>query len=342
MDAKLDSTTTMRSAQQDLLAPDSKIYVAGHTGLFGSALTRSLRRAGFTRIVAKSHANLDLTDRAATTAFFEAEKPEAVFMAAALAGGIGKNRTKMADLSMGNLLMTCNLIEAAHKTGVRKLVYLGSACVYPVDAPQPICEESLLQGAFEPTNEGYAIAKAAGIKLCEYYRQQYGDNFLAVIPVNVYGPNDHFAGEGGHVIPMLLRKMSDAKEAGQATVEIWGTGNAEREFMYVDDAADACLAAMRGWNKPGPVNIGVGEMINIRQLAETIKKVVGYEGDLRFDHSKPDGMPRRLLDSSRIASLGFRARVTLEEGLARTWAWYRANIAPNAGTQENLKGSANA
>ena len=301
---------------------NAKIYVAGHTGLFGSAIVRTLRRAGYTNILTRTHAELDLTDGAAAMAFFEKERPEYVFVAAALVGGIQANDTYMADFAMENLLITCNVLRAAHEIGVKKLLYLGSSCIYPRESAQPVKEEYLLTGLPEPTNEGYAIAKIAGVRMCDYYKRQYGDNFISCIPANVYGENDDLDPRNSHVIPALIRRFHEAKTENRPYVEIWGTGSAEREFMYIDDGADACLYVMERYEGPGTINIGMGKTTSIRELAEKIRRVVGYEGEIRYDTSKPDGMPRRLLDSTNITELGWKPRISLEDGLEKTYAWF--------------------
>ena len=301
---------------------NAKIYVAGHTGLFGSAIVRTLRRAGYTNILTRTHAELDLTDGAAAMAFFEKERPEYVFVAAALVGGIQANDTYMADFAMENLLITCNVLRAAHEIGVKKLLYLGSSCIYPRESAQPVKEEYLLTGLPEPTNEGYAIAKIAGVRMCDYYKRQYGDNFISCIPANVYGENDDLDPRNSHVIPALIRRFHEAKTENRPYVEIWGTGSAEREFMYIDDGADACLYVMERYEGPGTINIGMGKTTSIRVLAEKIRRVVGYEGEIRYDTSKPDGMPRRLLDSTKITELGWRPGISLKDGLEKTYAWF--------------------
>ena len=301
---------------------NAKIYVAGHTGLFGSAIVRTLKRAGYTDILTRTHAELDLTDGAAAMAFFEKERPEYVFVAAALVGGIQANDTYMADFAMENLLITCNVLRAAHEIGVKKLLYLGSSCIYPRESAQPVKEEYLLTGLPEPTNEGYAIAKIAGVRMCDYYKRQYGDNFISCIPANVYGENDDLDPRNSHVIPALIRRFHEAKTENRPYVEIWGTGSAEREFMYIDDGADACLYVMERYEGPGTINIGMGKTTSIRELAEKIRQVVGYEGEIRYDTSKPDGMPRRLLDSTNITELGWKPCISLEDGLEKTYAWF--------------------
>ena len=298
---------------------NGKLYIAGHTGLFGSALLAAARKRGFTDIVLRTHAELDLSDRAAADAFFEAERPDYVIMAAALVGGIKANSERMADFCMQNLQMTCNVIQAAHQYRVRKLLYLGSSCIYPRECPQPIREDSILAGPCEPTNEGYAIAKIAGIRLCEYYKKQYGDNFISCIPANVYGPHDCFIPGKAHVIPSLIMRFHDARERGLPEVAVWGTGKAEREFLYIDDAAEGCMDLMENYDGAQTVNIGVG---HTETIAELVKKVVGYTGELRFDASKPDGMPRRLLDTRTADAYHIHAGTTLEEGLRLTYRYY--------------------
>lgn len=301
---------------------NAKIYVAGHTGLFGSAIVRALKRAEYTNILTRTHAELDLTDGTAAMAFFEKERPEYVFVAAALVGGIQANDTYMADFAMENLLITCNVLRAAHETGVKKLLYLGSSCIYPRESEQPVKEEYLLTGLPEPTNEGYAIAKIAGVRMCDYYKRQYGDNFISCIPANVYGENDDLDPRNSHVIPALIRRFHEAKLNGLPYVEIWGTGAAEREFMYIDDGAEACVYVMEKYDGPGTINIGMGHTTSIRELAEKVKEAVGYRGEIRYDASKPDGMPRRLLDSTKITALGWKPSVPLEDGLKKTYAWF--------------------
>lgn len=301
---------------------NGKIYVAGHTGLFGSALVRALERHGSKQFVNRTHAELDLTDGVATKAFFEAEKPDYVFVAAAKVGGIQANDAHMADFAMENLLITCNILKAAHETGVKKLLYLGSSCIYPRLSQQPVKEEYLLTGLPEPTNEGYAVAKIAGVRLCDYYKRQYGDDFISCIPANVYGENDDLDPANNHVIPALLQRFHRAKQENLPYVEIWGTGAAEREFLFIDDAAEACLRIMEQYEGPGTINIGLGFTTSIRELAEEIRQVVGYEGEIRYDTTKPDGMPRRLLESSKITQIGWKPSVPLREGLEREYAWY--------------------
>lgn len=301
---------------------NARIYVAGHTGLFGSAIVRALKRNGYLNIVTRIHGELDLTDGAAAMAFFEKERPEYVFVAAALVGGIQANNTYMADFAMENLLITCNVLRAAHEMGVKKLLYLGSSCIYPRQSPQPVKEEYLLTGLPEPTNEGYAVAKIAGVRMCDYYKRQYGDDFISCIPANVYGENDDLDPQNSHVIPALIQRFHHAKLENLPYVEIWGTGAAEREFMYIDDGAEACVYVMENYDGPGTINIGLGSTTRIRELAEKIKDVVGYQGEIRYDATKPDGMPRRLLDSTKITALGWKPKVQLEDGLKMTYEWF--------------------
>lgn len=301
---------------------NSKMYVAGHTGLVGSSIVRALKRNGYSNIVARTHSELDLTEGSRVKAFFEKEKPEYVFVAAAKVGGIQANSLYMADYAMENLLITCNVLKAAHETGVRKLMYLGSSCIYPRESAQPVREDYLLTGLPEPTNEGYAIAKIAGVRLCDYYKRQYGDNFVSCIPANLYGENDDLDIQSNHVIPALMMRFHNAKVKRLPYVEIWGTGSAEREFMYIDDAAEACLYIMEKYEGPGTVNIGMGFTTSIKELAQKIKNVVGYTGEIRYDTTKPDGMPRRLLDSTKILEMGWKPRTVLEEGLRREYEWY--------------------
>ena len=303
-----------------------KIYVAGHTGLFGSALVRVLRKRGESNLLLRTHKELDLTDWAQTKEFFEREKPDYVIVAAAKVGGIHANNTYMADFAMENLQITCNILRAAHEVGVEKLLYLGSSCIYPREAKQPVKEEYLLTGLPEPTNEGYAIAKIAGVRMCDYYQKQYGDHFVSCIPANVYGENDCYDKENNHVIPALIERFHRAKEQNLPYVEIWGTGNAEREFMYIGDAAEACLYVLDHYDGPGTINIGLGKTTTIRDLANAIREIVGYEGEIRYDKSKPDGMPKRLLDSSKIEALGWSARTQLQDGLKIAYEWFLTNV----------------
>jgi len=291
------------------------IYIAGHRGMVGSALMRKLEKEGFTNIITRTSKELDLRDQAAVATFFEAEKPEYVFLAAAKVGGIVANNTYRAEFLYDNLMIESNIIHQSHKQGVKKLMFFGSSCIYPKMAPQPLKEESLLTGLLEPTNEPYAIAKIAGIKLCESYRDQYGDNFIAVMPTNLYGYKDNYHPENSHVLPALIRKFHEAKEQDSAFVEIWGTGSPLREFMFADDLADACFLLMKKYDEKLFVNVGVGHDISIKDLALLVKKVIGYDGELRFNTDKPDGTPRKLMDVSTLTKLGFKPKVELEEGI---------------------------
>ncbi|MBU6367489.1 MAG: GDP-L-fucose synthase [Gemmatimonadetes bacterium] len=298
-----------------------RVYVAGHRGLVGSALVRRLEREPV-RLVTRPRAELDLEDPVAVRRFFEDERPDQVYLAAAKVGGIWANATYPADFIRNNLLVTLNVLEAARETGVAKLLYLGSSCIYPKMAPQPIPEEALLAGPLEPTNEPYAIAKIAGISLCRSYNRQYGTNFVSVMPTNLYGPGDNFDLATSHVLPALLRKVHEAKVTGAPTVTVWGSGTPRREFLHVDDLADACVHLMRVHDGSELVNIGCGDDIAIADLARLVADVVGYHGALVFDASKPDGTPRKLLDVRRLAALGWSARIPLREGIAGTYQWF--------------------
>lgn len=294
---------------------DSKIYIAGHRGMVGSALVRKLHAAGFTNLVLKPSTELDLREQAAVHRFFEQEKPEYVFLAAAKVGGIVANNTYRAEFLYDNLMLEANVIDAAYRLGVKKLLFLGSSCIYPKLAPQPLREDALLTGLLEPTNEPYAIAKIAGIKLCDAYRSQYGCNFISVMPTNLYGPNDNYHPENSHVLPAMIRKFHEAKLSGQESVTIWGTGTPRREFLHSDDLADACLFLMERFDEPGFVNIGVGTDISILELAQLVAKITGFSGSIQHDLSKPDGTPRKLMDVSKLRGLGWTASISLEEGI---------------------------
>ncbi|OQP63404.1 GDP-fucose synthetase [Niastella vici] len=297
----------------------NKIYVAGHRGMVGSAIIRKLSAAGYGNLVTRSSTELDLRNQDAVADFFETEQPEYIFLAAAKVGGIVANNTWRADFLYDNLMIESNIIHQAHKAGVKKLLFLGSSCIYPKLAPQPLKEEYLLSGLLEPTNEPYAIAKIAGIKLCEAYRDQYGCNFISVMPTNLYGFNDNYDLESSHVLPALLRKFHEAKEHSAPQVVIWGTGSPLREFMHADDLADACLFLMNNYNGRSPVNVGVGEDISIIQLAELIKDLVGFKGRIVLDATKPDGTPRKILDVSKLHALGWRHKISLKEGLRQIY-----------------------
>ena len=301
---------------------NSKIYIAGHRGMVGSAIKRELEKQGYSNIVTRTRGELDLLDQKAVTDFFAAEKPEFVFLAAAKVGGIEANRSKIADFTYENLQIQNHIIHNSYLVGVKRLVFLGSSCIYPRLAPQPIKEEYLLTGALEPTNYGYAIAKIAGVKMCEAYRDQYGCDFVPIMPTNLYGINDNFDLQNSHVLPALIRKFHEAKIAGQALVEIWGTGTPKREFLYVDDLAEASIFVMQNKNVTGLTNIGTGEDVTIRELAELVKKITGFTGDLTFNTSKPDGTPRKCMDVSKINALGWKAKTSLEEGISTVYRWY--------------------
>jgi GDP-L-fucose synthase len=304
---------------------DAKIYVAGHRGLVGSALVRKLESKGYTNLICRTHGELDLTNQQAVNEFFDRERPEYVFLAAAKVGGILANSTYPADFICQNLMIEANVIHAAYKYSVIKLLFLGSSCIYPKFAPQPMKEEYLLTGELEETNEAYAIAKIAGIRLCKHYNQQYGTNFMSVMPTNLYGPNDNFDLQTSHVMPALIRKFHEAKINKAPEVVVWGTGKPRREFLHVDDMADACVYLMENFNARDIgefVNIGVGEDVTIAELVELIKEIVGFEGEIRYDTSKPDGTPQKLLDVGRLEGLGWKSRISLKEGIEDAYGWY--------------------
>ena len=302
---------------------DSKIYVAGHRGMVGSAIVRALQKEEYTNIITRTSQELDLRNQAEVERFFEEEQPEYVFLAAAKVGGIQANNTYRANFLYDNLMIEANIIHAAYRHEVQKLMFLGSSCIYPKLAPQPLKEEYLLTGPLESTNEPYAIAKITGIKLCESYRDQYGCNFISVMPTNLYGYNDNYDLENSHVLPALIRKFHEAKESGAPTVTVWGTGNPRREFLFADDLAEACLFLMDHYDGRELVNIGTGEDITIKNLALLIKKVTAYEGEIVFDTSKPDGTPRKLMDVSKLHSLGYKHSTNLEEGIALAYADFK-------------------
>jgi len=304
------------------MTPESSIFVAGHRGLVGSAIVRRLRAGGFHNLVLRDRRELDLTRQAAVEDFFAEVRPEYVFFAAAKVGGILANDRYPAEFLQDNLIIQTNIIDAAWRGGTRKLLFLGSSCIYPKHAPQPIPEEALLTGPLEPTNEWYAIAKIAGLKMCQAYRRQYGFNAIAAMPTNLYGPGDNFSLKTSHVLPGLLRKIHDARKSGASEVEVWGTGKPRREFLYVDDLADACVFLMQKYDEDRWINVGWGTDATIAELAHTICRVVGFEGTLRFDSSKPDGTPRKLLDTTRLRALGWSPRIELEVGIRSTYEWF--------------------
>lgn len=297
----------------------SKIYIAGHRGMVGSSILKALKAKGYSNFLLKTSAELDLRNQQAVADFFAFEKPDYVFLAAAKVGGIVANNTYRADFIYENMMIQSNVIHQAYLNGVKKLLFLGSSCIYPKLAPQPLKEEYLLTGLLEPTNEPYAIAKIAGIKMCDAYREQYGCNFISVMPTNLYGPNDNYDLNNSHVLPALLRKFITAKNNGDTAVTIWGTGSPLREFLHADDLADACLFLMQTHNDSGLVNIGVGEDISILDLAKMVKQIVGFEGEIITDTSKPDGTPRKLMDVSKLTNLGWKASISLEEGIKKVY-----------------------
>lgn len=310
-----------------ILDRTKKIYVAGHRGLVGAALVRKLKADGFLNIVTRTHEELDLTRQTEVENFFAREQPSYVILAAAKVGGIYANDTYPADFIMQNLQIECNVIDAAHKNGVEKLLFLGSSCIYPRECPQPIKEEYLLSGYLEKTNEAYALAKIAGLKMCAFYNQQYGTDYISVMPCNLYGVNDNFSPENSHVLPALMRKFHEAKEKNEPTVTVWGSGRPLREFLNVDDLADACLFLMDHYKGNEFFNVGYGKEITILELAEMMKRVTGFQGEIILDSSKPDGTPRKLTDISRLKEMGWKPKICLEEGLKQTYEWYKANKA---------------
>lgn len=303
-----------------------KIFIAGHRGLVGSALVRRLEQDGFTNLVTRGRTELDLTNTGAVADFFEQEKPAIVILAAARVGGIKANNDEPVEFLLENMQMQNNVIRAAHVTSVRKLLFLGSSCIYPKHAPQPIPESALLTGPLEPTNETYAIAKIAGIKLCQAFTREYGANFISAMPTNLYGPNDNFNLTSSHVLPALLRKAHEAKKKGERELVVWGSGEPRREFLHVDDLAAACVFLLEKYDSPEIINVGCGQDISVRELAGMICDVVGFGGELAWDATKPDGTPRKLLDVSKIHDLGWRHTIGLREGIARTYEWFLKNV----------------
>ncbi len=308
-----------------MMNKSSKIYVAGHRGLVGSAILRKLEKEGYENLVIRTSKELDLREKQQVDAFFETEKPEFVFLAAAKVGGIVANNEFPADFIRDNLMIQTNVIDASYRNQVEKLLFLGSTCIYPKLAPQPLKEEYLLTGPLEPTNDAYALAKIAGIKMCQSYNKQYGTNYISAMPTNLYGENDNFDLQSSHVMPALIRKFHEAKLSNQSSVEVWGTGTPKREFLYSDDLADACVYLMNHYNGDEIINIGVGEDVSIKELAETVQRVVGFEGELKFDTTKPDGTPRKLVDTTKINQLGWKADVKLEDGISLAYEWFLNN-----------------
>ena len=303
----------------------SKIYVAGNRGLVGSAIVRNLKQKGYTNIIEKTHSELDLMDQQAVRRFFEIEKPAYVVLAAAKVGGIQANETYPADFIYENMEIQNNVIKAAHDFKVTKLLFLGSSCIYPKMCPQPIKEEYLLSGYLEPTNEAYALAKIAGLKMCQFFKRQYGDNFISCMPTNLYGPNDNYDLNNSHVMPALIRKFHEAKVNNKAVVEVWGTGKPLREFLYVDDMADACVFLLENYDGEEHVNVGTGKELTIGELAEMVKRVVGFKGELKFNSDKPDGTMRKLLDVSKLDATGWKYKVELEDGVKMAYKWFEEN-----------------
>lgn len=304
---------------------NAKIYVAGHKGLVGSAIVRNLKKRGYKNIITRTHGELDLKNQKAVEEFWREEEPEYVYLAAAKVGGILANDQYPADFIYENLMIQNNVIKAAHDFNAKKLLFLGSTCIYPKNAPQPIKEEYLLSGFLEPTNEAYAIAKIAGLEMCKFFKRQYGDNFISCMPTNLYGPYDNFDLKSSHVLPALIRKFHEAKEEGKPSVEVWGTGTPLREFLHVDDMADACIFLMENYNAQEHVNIGTGEEVSIKQLAETVKEIIGYKGQLLFNSDKPDGTPRKLTDITKLHELGWKHSINLKEGIEDSYKWFKEN-----------------
>ena len=308
------------------LVHGDKIYVAGHRGLVGSAIVRSLKRSGYDNIIGRTHAELDLTNQAAVQAFFEEERPDVVVLAAAKVGGIGANSSEPAEFAYQNMQIQCNVIKCCHDYKVKKLLFLGSSCIYPRMAPQPIPEDALLTGPLEITNEAYAIAKISGLKMCSFYKQQYGDDFISCMPTNLYGPYDNYDLAGSHVMPAMIRKFHEAKVSGAKSVELWGTGSPLREFLYSDDMADACVFLLENYQGITHVNIGTGKEITIKDLAYLVKDTVGFEGEIVWNSDMPDGTPRKLCDVTKLHQLGWTHKVELEEGVKLAYEWFKDNV----------------
>jgi GDP-L-fucose synthase len=322
-DRPAETTSRGRAGRVPPLPRDARIFVSGHQGLVGAALHRRLRQAGYRNLLTATREQLDLRDQAAVSYWFKANRPEYVFLVAGTVGGVMANSTRQAEFLYDNLMIHGTVVHSSHEYGVRRLLYLGSSCIYPRDAPQPITEDRLLTGPLEPTNEGYALAKIAGMKLCQFYREQYGDDFICAMPTNVYGPGDNFDAESAHLVPMLMRRFHEAKRHGDREVTVWGTGSARRELMHVDDLAEACLFLIER-DLPQPfVNVGTGEDLPVRSIATMLRDIVHPQAELVFDPTKPDGMPRKVLDVSRIRALGWRHHIDLADGLRATYDWYR-------------------
>jgi Nucleoside-diphosphate-sugar epimerases len=303
-----------------------KIYVAGHRGLVGSAIVRSLNENGYTNVIGRTHKELNLTNQQEVTDFFEAQQPDVVILAAAKVGGINANNTTPAEFAYENMQIQCNVIKCCHDYQVKKLLFLGSTCIYPKMAPQPIPEDALLTGPLEETNEAYAIAKIAGLEMCKFYKRQYGDNFISCMPTNLYGPYDNYDLQESHVMPAMIRKFHDAMVNGDPSVELWGTGTPLREFLYVDDMADACVFLLENYDGEQHVNIGTGKEVTIKELAETVKRVVGYQGEIVWNSAMPDGTPRKLTDVTKLHNLGWTHKIELEEGVQLAYGWFKENV----------------
>ncbi|MCR4748999.1 MAG: GDP-L-fucose synthase [Lachnospiraceae bacterium] len=308
------------------LTKEDKIYVAGHRGLVGSAIVRSLKRSGYTNIIGRTHSELDLTDQSAVRRFFEEERPDVVVLAAAKVGGINANQTMPAEFAYENMQIQCNVIKCCHDYKVKKLLFLGSTCIYPKMAPQPIPEDALLTGPLEVTNEAYAIAKISGLEMCKFFKMQYGDDFISCMPTNLYGPYDNYDLSNSHVMPAMIRKFHEAKVNNAPTVELWGTGSPLREFLYSDDMADACVYLLEHYSGLQHVNIGTGKEVTIKQLAELVKDTVGFEGEIVWNSDMPDGTPRKLTDVSKLHSIGWTHKVELEEGVKLAYDWFKENV----------------
>lgn len=303
-----------------------KIYVAGHRGLVGSAIARNLKEKGYNNVIGRTHRELDLTDQAMVRAFFEQEKPDIVVLAAAKVGGINANNTSPADFAYENMQIQCNVIECCHRYQVKKLLFLGSTCIYPRMAPQPIPEDALLTGPLEETNEAYAIAKIAGLEMCKFYKRQYGDNFISCMPTNLYGPYDNYDLQGSHVMPAMIRKFHEAKVHNSPSVELWGTGTALREFLYVDDMADACVFLLENYDGEQHVNIGTGKEVTIKELAKIVQRVVDYQGEIIWNQDMPDGTPRKLTNVDKLHGLGWMHKIELEEGVELAYQWFKDHV----------------